>query len=75
MADPAVSDDLTTDDARPCEHASSDPLEPPCTLPGRFAIGIDQGAMRYWCVDHVDDGMAYFGELIRGIREAIGRVR
>jgi hypothetical protein len=54
------------DDARPCEH-------PGCHLPGRFAIGMDHGAMRYWCVDHIEDGMDYFGALVRGIREAIGR--
>ena len=55
------------DAARPCEHAEG------CQLPGRFAIGIDQGAMRYWCVDHTEEGITYFRQLVGGIRESIGR--
>jgi hypothetical protein len=53
-------------DAHPCEHAG-------CTLPGRFAIGIDEGAMRYWCLNHTGEGCAYLGALVRGIRDAIRR--
>ena len=64
---PFISDEPLPETARPCEHAEG------CRLPGRFAIGIDQGAMRYWCVDHTDEGIAYFRTLVRGIRESIGR--
>jgi hypothetical protein len=58
---------IETDDARPCEHKGG------CPLPGRLAIGLDQGHMRYWCIDHIEEGMDYFGTLVASIRDAIGR--